>query len=83
MSQHLNIFSFGVIEGNLSLLQINVTPKTPNLPSFWALSRERKVQLTCSWSHFVGLIETQPMEPFAKFSNAIKILDKHLSSKFG
>ena len=36
-----------------------VTAKNTNLPSFLALTPERKVQLTCAWSHFVGLIELQ------------------------
>ena len=36
-----------------------VTAKNKNLPSFFALTPERKVQLTFAWSHFVGLIEQQ------------------------
>ena len=36
-----------------------VTAKSPNLPSLWALNPERRVQLTCAWSHFVGLMKPQ------------------------
>ena len=36
-----------------------VTAKSSSLPSFLTLTPERKVQSTCVWSHFVGLIEPQ------------------------
>ena len=57
MFKHSSIVTFRVIEGNIPVGQKNVTPKTPNLPSFLALTPERKDRLTLFWSRFVDLIE--------------------------
>ena len=56
-------------------------PKSPNLPSFWPLTPERKVRLTCAWSHFVGLIEFYLLEPFGKLPNMNRIYNKPKTSK--
>ena len=56
-------------------------PKCPNLPSFWPLTRERKVRLTFAWSHFVGLIEFYLLEPFGKLPNMNRIYNKPKTSK--
>ena len=56
-------------------------PKCPNLPSFWPLTPERKVRLTCAWSHFVGLIEFYLLEPFGKLPNMNRIYNKPKTSK--
>ena len=56
-------------------------PKRPNLPSFWPLTPERKVRLTCAWSHFVGLIEFHLLEPFGKLPNINRIYNKPKTSK--
>ena len=52
-------FSLWDNEGNMQNFMVLVTAKNTNLPSFLALTPERKVQLTCAWPHFVGLIELQ------------------------
>ena len=55
--------------------------KPPNLPSFWPLTPERKVRLTCAWSHFVRLIEFYLLEPFGKLANMNRIYNKPKTSK--
>jgi hypothetical protein len=75
--------TFGLIEGNLQLWHVLVTAKKPNLPSFFTLSLERKVRLTCSWSHFVGLIEPEILDAFAKHQYIILIFYKPKTFKFG
>ena len=57
-----------------SQVKVLVTRKSSKLPSFWPLTPERKVQLTWSWSHFVGLIDPQPLKPFGKPSHVNRIL---------
>ena len=52
-------------------------PKRPNLPS----TPERKVRLTCAWSHFVGLIQFYLLEPFGKLPNMNRIYNKPKTSK--
>ena len=66
-------YGFGVIEGNRPAGNLNVTAKTPNLTSFWPLTSERKVRFACFWSHFVGPIELQPLNPFGKPSHVYRI----------
>ena len=56
-------------------------PKPANLSSFWPLTPERKVRLTCAWSHFVGLIEFYLLEPFGKLPNMNRIYNKPKTSK--
>ena len=52
-------------------------PKRPNLPS----TPERKVRLTCAWSHFLGLIQFYLLEPFGKLPNMNRIYNKPETSK--
>ena len=52
-------FSLWDNEGNIQKFIFLVTAKSSNLPSFLALTSERKVQLTLAWARFVGLIEPQ------------------------
>ena len=60
-----------------------VTAKSSNLPSFLTLTPERKVQSTCAWSHFVGLIEPNLLKPFGKVSTVITILYNLKTFKIG
>jgi hypothetical protein len=49
-----------------------------------ALTLEGKVRFTCSWSHFVGLIEPELLDAFAKQQYIILILYyKPKTLKFG
>ena len=53
-------------------------PKPPNLPSFWPLTPEGNVRLTCAWSHFVGLYL---LGPFGKLPNINRIYNQPKTSK--
>ena len=54
-----------------SYVRVLLTTKSSNLPSFWALTSECKVQSTCAWSHIVGLKEPHLLKPFGKLSNLL------------
>ena len=53
-------------------------PKPPNLPSFWPLTPEGNVRLTCAWSHLVGLYL---LGPFGKLPNINRIYNQPKTSK--
>ena len=64
-----------------SYVRVLVTTKSSNLPSFWALTPERKVQLICAWSYIVGLTAPHLLKPIGKLSNLITILDNFKAFK--